>query len=102
MDLVNLNNFFIKGYVQGQFWKDVSHFKDYDIKNAEDPNVGDACSVPKKAEKELKQLQIEIGKKLISKIHPVFKKIIKDTMVNIKFFILLINTFYPIFNFLNC
>ena len=73
MDLANLNNFFLKGYVQGQFWKDVSHFKDYDIKNAEDPNVGETSSVPKEAEKELEKLQIEIGKKLISKIYDKYE-----------------------------
>ena len=53
MDLANLNynDFFLRGFTTGEFWKDVSHFKKYDIKNAEDPNVGEACSVPKDAKR---------------------------------------------------
>lgn len=70
MDLANLNynDFFLRGFTTGEFWKDVSYFKKYDIKNAEDPNVGEACSVPKDAEKELQKLQREIGEKLISNV----------------------------------
>mgnify|MGYP000706872679 CR=1 FL=1 len=75
MDSVNLdlNDFFIKGYIHGKFFESIDEFYNFDFPNCEDPNIGETDSTPKEAASSLGYLQEQIAQKLIYKIFPDFE-----------------------------
>jgi hypothetical protein len=70
MDSVNPNydDFFVKGFVTGKFFTDISKFSKYKFSDANDPNVGEEDSIPKEASSDLLELQLLIGQEYINKL----------------------------------
>lgn len=71
MDSVSLNyeDFFVKGFVTGKFFKDISKFKQYDFPNCNNPDlIGETDGVPKEANSDLLELHLLIGQEYISKL----------------------------------
>jgi len=66
MDSANLNydDFFVKGFVTGKFFKDISHFTKYKFPNC----TGNSFEISKEAKSELLELQLLIGQEYINKI----------------------------------
>ena len=71
---LNLNSFFLNGYVTGKFFEDISAYQECYFPNCNDPNIGeDIQFVDTTTSADLDRLHKLVGEKIVSKIFEKYK-----------------------------
>ena len=70
---LHLEDFFVKGFVTGEFFIDATSFLKYEFADCEDPNVRDCDSLPDAAKDDMLKLHQLVGEVYVSQIFPNYK-----------------------------